>query len=151
MAATLPAVVVFVAVLLASTLVAPRVTFAQTTHGFATVDLRSSHTFTESISSIGLGGARDLFNGRIAVGGQADFFLTYAMRVGPFVQINLNRNRSRVFLLGGYAAGENAGSRIGVGVELLPRTRPVGFRLVVQRYSNGNTPLASVEMGLTWK
>lgn len=151
MAARLPAAFVFAAVLLAGTLAAPRVTFAQTTRGFATVDLRSSHTFTERISSVGLGGARDLLNGRIAVGGQADFFLTYAMRVGPFVQVNLNRNRSRVFLLGGYAVGENAGSRIGVGVEFVPRTRPVGFRLVVQRYSNGNTPLSSVEMGITWK
>ena len=151
MAARPPAAVVFVAVLLTATFAAPRVAFAQTTRGFVTVDLTLKNTFAEGIGFIGLGGARDLFDGRIAVGGQADFFLLYSMRAGPFVQVNLNRDRSRAFLLGGYAVGENAGSRIGVGYELVPRTRPVGFRVLLQRYSNDNTPLTSIEMGITWK
>ena len=131
---------------------APQIAFAQTARGFLMVDLPTQDTFREKIVTIGLGGLRDLLDNRISVGGQADFHGIYSMRIGPFAQANVvNRGPFRLFVLGGYALGENGGTRVGAGVELIPAARRLGLRTVVQRYSNENTPITSIEIGLTWR
>ena len=142
--------IVFTALIVCG-LAAPRVGFAQT-RGFLTVDLPVPNTFREKIVTVGLGGLHDLLDNWISVGGQADFHGIYSARIGPFAQANVvNHTRYRLFVLGGYAFGENGGTRIGAGVELMPAARRVGLRAIVQRYSNENTPVTSVEVGLTWR
>jgi len=133
---------------------AARPVHAQDTRGFVTLEVDSEATAHEGwYPIVGLGAARTLPGGRLSLGGFGEIHvwpgLGISGRLGPFAQFNLvNRPGSRVFALAGYGIGMESGSRLGLGVELLPPQSRYGLRLTVQRPLNGDSRSWLVGMGL---
>lgn len=133
---------------------AARPVHAQDTRGFVTLEVDSAATAHEGwYPIVGLGVARALPGDRLSLGGFAEIHawpgIGISGRLGPFAQFNLvNRPGSRVFALASYGIGVESGSRVGVGVELLPPRSRHGLRLTVQRQLNGDSRSWFVGMGL---
>ena len=133
---------------------AARPAHAQDTRGFVTLEVDSVATAHEGwYPIVGLGVARAWPGDRLSLGGVGEIHVWPGVgisgRLGPFAQFNLvNRPGSRVFALASYGIGVESGSRVGVGVELLPPRSRYGLRLTVQRPLNGDSRSWSVGMGL---
>jgi hypothetical protein len=133
----------------------PSAVAAQSTRALLTVEVPSTIN-RERLLVAGFGGLGDVLRGWVSVGGEIDaaVYPGLFLRAGPFFQANVvRRGRSRLFLLGGYAIGENAGQRLGAGWEILPPpNHRTGFRAFVQRYESGEEGVNwSVGGGITWK
>jgi len=133
---------------------AARPVHAQDTRGFVTLEVDSTATAREGwYPIVGLGVARALPGGRLSLGGFGEIHLWPGVgisgRLGPFAQFNLvNRPGSRVFALASYGIGVESGSRVGVGVELLPPGSRHGLRLTIQRPLNGDSRSWLIGIGL---
>jgi hypothetical protein len=118
-----------VVVLLALSMAAPHLLFAQRFHPFV---MAGSHTDDgRHYAGITVGGVYDLIPAWVSAGVEGDIFFSggYAAgRAGPVGQVSFLRDRRlKPFAIGGYKWGEGDGAMIGGGVEFRPAAR-LGFR-----------------------
>lgn len=125
-------------VLVATTLISfqPCSASAQPLSGFSTFTINSDVNGQRFPGASG-GALIDLPGAWVSAGMQADLFVSwpyFAGRYGPFGQLNvLRRGPVRLFAIGGYSWGEQAGPMIGAGFEFWTGAH-FGFRATVQDY-----------------